>query len=61
MSRVRGVFTHRVVYLTTDAMPSEKLERTRAIIAKGLTVREVAIRLKVGKTTLYQALRAASA
>lgn len=22
MSRVRGVFTHRVVYLTTDAMPS---------------------------------------
>jgi DNA invertase Pin-like site-specific DNA recombinase len=35
----------------------EKLERARAIIAKGLTVREVATRLKVGKTALYAALR----
>jgi DNA invertase Pin-like site-specific DNA recombinase len=35
----------------------EKLERARAIIAKGLTVREVASRLKVGKTALYAALR----
>ena len=40
---------------------AEKLERARAIIAKGLTVREAAIRLKVGKTALYEALRAASA
>lgn len=38
---------------------AEKLERTRAIIAKGLTVREAATRLKVGKTALYEALRAA--
>lgn len=36
---------------------SEKLERARTIIAKGLTVREAATRLKVGKTALYDALR----
>lgn len=36
----------------------EKLERARTIIAKGLTVREAATRLKVGKTALYAALRA---
>ena len=36
---------------------SEKLERARVIIAKGLTVREAATRLKVGKTALYEALR----
>ena len=35
----------------------EKLKRARAIIAKGLTVREAAARLKVGKTALYAALR----
>src|SRR3954452_15572171 len=35
----------------------EKLERARAIIGKGLTVREAATRLKVGKTALYDALR----
>lgn len=35
----------------------EKLERARAIIAKGLTVREAATRLRVGKTALYAALR----
>lgn len=35
----------------------EKLERARAIIRKGLTVREAATRLKVGKTALYEALR----
>jgi hypothetical protein len=29
----------------------------RTIIAKGLTVREAAVRLKVGKTALYDALR----
>jgi len=27
------------------------------MIAKGLTVREVAIRLRIGKTALYEALR----
>ena len=35
----------------------EKLERARAIIGKGLTVREAAVRLRVGKTALYAALR----
>jgi len=35
----------------------EKLARARAIIGKGLTVREAATRLKVGKTALYEALR----
>jgi DNA invertase Pin-like site-specific DNA recombinase len=34
----------------------EKLDRARAIIGKGLTVREAATRLKVGKTALYEAL-----
>lgn len=37
----------------------EKLERARAIIAKGLTVREAALRLRVGKTALYAALSGA--
>jgi DNA invertase Pin-like site-specific DNA recombinase len=36
---------------------SEKLKRAREIIEKGLTVREAAIRLKVGKTALYEAIR----
>jgi DNA invertase Pin-like site-specific DNA recombinase len=36
----------------------DKLERARASIAKGLTVREAAVRLRVGKTALYAALRA---
>lgn len=35
----------------------EKLERARSLITKGLTVREAALRLKVGKTALYDALR----
>lgn len=35
----------------------EKLERARGLIAKGLTVREAAVRLRVGKTALYAALR----
>jgi DNA invertase Pin-like site-specific DNA recombinase len=35
----------------------EKLDRARSMIAKGLTVREAAARLKVGKTALYAALR----
>jgi len=36
---------------------SEKLKRARAFIARGLNVREAAMRLKVGKTALYEALR----
>jgi DNA invertase Pin-like site-specific DNA recombinase len=35
---------------------SEKLERARSIISNGLTVREAATRLKVGKTALYAAM-----
>jgi DNA invertase Pin-like site-specific DNA recombinase len=35
----------------------EKLQRAKGMIAKGLTVREAATRLKVGKTALYEALR----
>jgi len=34
----------------------EKLARARALVASGLTVREAAGRLKVGKTALYKAL-----
>ena len=37
-------------------MTPDKLKRARALIAQGLTVREVATRLKVGKTALYEAL-----
>ena len=36
---------------------AEKLERARSLLTKGLTVREAALRLKVGKTALYDALR----
>jgi len=36
----------------------EKLKRARGMVGKGLTVREIATRLKVGKTALYEALRA---
>jgi hypothetical protein len=32
---------------------SDKLQRAKVIIAKRLTVREAAIRLKVGETALY--------
>ena len=35
----------------------EKLRRAREIISRGLTVREAAVRLKIGKTALYEALR----
>ncbi len=35
----------------------DKLQRAKGMIAKGLTVREAATRLKVGKTALYEALR----
>jgi DNA invertase Pin-like site-specific DNA recombinase len=36
---------------------TEKLGRARAIIGRGFTVREAAIRLKIGKTALYESLR----
>ena len=35
---------------------ADRLERAKALIAKGLTVREAASRLKIGKTALYDAL-----
>ena len=35
----------------------DKLQRARMMVAKGLTVREAATQLKVGKTALYEALR----
>jgi transposase len=34
----------------------EKLRRARTLIGQGLTVREAAARIKVGKTALYAAL-----
>ena len=37
---------------------AEKLARARSMIAKGLTVWETATWLKIGKTALYDALRA---
>lgn len=36
-----------------------RINRARAMIARGLTVREAAARLKIGKTALYAALRTA--
>jgi DNA invertase Pin-like site-specific DNA recombinase len=36
---------------------ADKLERARSMVTKGLTVREAAVRLKIGKTALYEALR----
>lgn len=39
------------------AVTEDKLRRAREHIAKGLNVREAALRVKVGKTALYQALR----
>ena len=35
---------------------ADKLSRAKALIVKGLTVREAASRLKIGKTALYDAL-----
>ena len=42
------------------AVTTEKLQRARTLLGKGLTVREAAIRLRVGKTALYAALAAAT-
>lgn len=36
---------------------AEKLERAKLFIEKGLTVREAAARIKVGKTALYEAFK----
>lgn len=37
-------------------MTPEKLARAKALIAEGLNVREAAVRVRVGKTALYEAL-----
>ena len=37
-------------------MTEEKLRRARALLGSGLSVREIAARIKVGKTSLYAAL-----
>jgi hypothetical protein len=34
----------------------DKLRRARLLLAQGLTVREAAARLRIGKTALYEAL-----
>jgi DNA invertase Pin-like site-specific DNA recombinase len=39
----------------------EKLRRAQAMVDRGLTVREAALRIRVGKTALYEALRQSSA
>jgi DNA invertase Pin-like site-specific DNA recombinase len=44
-----------------DRLPTvtqDKLQRARGLIAQGLTVREAAARIKVGKTSFYAALGA---
>jgi DNA invertase Pin-like site-specific DNA recombinase len=51
-AKARGRKGGRKPVITAD-----RLERARVIIGKGLTVREAAVRLKVGKTALYEALR----
>jgi DNA invertase Pin-like site-specific DNA recombinase len=40
---------------------AERLARARSMVARGLTIREAAVRLKIGKTALYEALRAGNA
>ena len=46
-------------YLSTAPYTTsgDTTERAQKMIAKGLTVREAAIRLKIGKTALYEAQR----
>jgi DNA invertase Pin-like site-specific DNA recombinase len=51
-AEARGHKGGRKPVVTTD-----KLKRARDLIAKGLTVREAAVRMKLGKTALYEALR----
>lgn len=40
----------------TPVVTEDKLRRAKALLAQGLTVREAAARIKVGKTALYAAL-----
>lgn len=40
----------------TRVVTEDKLRRAKALLAQGLTVREAAARIKVGKTALYAAL-----
>jgi len=40
-----------------SVVTQKKLKRARVLVADGLTVREAAKRLKVGKTSLYVALK----
>ena len=42
------------------AATPEKVARARALIAKGLTVREAAARVRLGKSALYAALKASA-
>src|SRR3954464_7694178 len=51
---VRGRKSGRKPVITGD-----KLKRARGMVGTGLTVREIATRLKVGKTALYEALKGA--
>ena len=51
-ARARGRKGGRKPVVTAD-----KLARARTLVASGLTVREAAARLRVGKTALYDALR----
>ncbi len=51
-AEARGHKGGRKPVVTTD-----KLKRARDLIAKGLTVRETAVKMKLGKTALYEALR----
>lgn len=50
---VRGRKSGRRPVITDD-----KLKHARTMVGTGLTVREIATRLRVGKTALYEALRA---
>lgn len=49
---VRGCKSGRKPVVTDD-----KPKRARGMASKGLTVREIAMRLKVGETALYQAIK----
>ncbi|MFX6190247.1 recombinase family protein, partial [Acinetobacter baumannii] len=40
----------------TPVVTEDKLRRAKALLGQGLTVREAAARIKVGKTALYAAL-----
>jgi len=44
-----------------QVVDAEKLARARSMVTRGLTVREAAVRLKISKTALYEALRAGNA